>query len=51
MSLFNLDRLSDARKMFVAAAKDDRSKKTANQWIKYLDKEMIRREAMKDGLS
>ncbi|MEH6551827.1 MAG: hypothetical protein V7711_06625 [Pseudomonadales bacterium] len=51
MSLFNLDRLSEARKMFVVAAKDKRSKKTANQWIKYLDKEIIRREAMKDGLS
>lgn len=51
MALFNLDRLSAARKQFVLAAKDKRSAKMAKDWIKYLDNELARRESLKDGLS
>lgn len=51
MALFNLDRLPEARKQFVKAAKDKRSKKMAKDWIKYLDNELERRESLKDGLS
>ena len=50
LALFNLDELSQARKQFVLAAKDDRSKKMAKDWIKYLDNEVARRESLQDGL-
>lgn len=51
MALFNLDKLTAARKQFVQAAKDDRSKKMAKDWIKYLDNELARRKSLQDGLS
>lgn len=50
MALFNMDKLPEARKQFVLAAKDERSKKMAKDWIKYLDNEVERRESMQDGL-
>jgi tetratricopeptide (TPR) repeat protein len=51
MALFNLDNLDDARQQFVLAGKDERSAKMAEDWIKYLDNELARRESLKDGLS
>ncbi len=46
MALFNLDRLTDAKKQFVEARKDKRSEKIASQWIKYIDKEVSRRKSL-----
>jgi tetratricopeptide (TPR) repeat protein len=39
MAQFNLGNYSEARKAFRAAAKDDRSKKYAQQWMKYVTSE------------
>ena len=50
MALFNLDKLPEARAQFVLAAGDDRSKKMARDWIKYLDNEVQRRKSLQDGL-
>jgi tetratricopeptide (TPR) repeat protein len=50
MALFNLDKLSQARQQFVLAARDKRSEKMANDWIKYLDNELARRASLKDSL-
>ena len=49
MSLFNLNKLSDARKQFVEAKKDKRSAKVAGQWIQYIDKEAVRRASLAEG--
>ena len=49
MSLFNLNKLSDARKQFVEAKKDKRSAKVAGQWIQYIDKEAERRASLAEG--
>jgi tetratricopeptide (TPR) repeat protein len=49
MSLFNLNKLSDARKQFVEAKKDKRSEKVAGQWIQYIDKEAERRDSLAEG--
>lgn len=46
MAYFNADRLDEARASFVRAARDQRSAKGANQWIKYLDTELSRRRAL-----
>ena len=49
MALFNLDKLTQARRQFELAARDKRSKKMANEWIKYLDNELARRISLRDG--
>jgi tetratricopeptide (TPR) repeat protein len=46
MSLFNLNKLSDARKQFVEAKKDERSEKVAGQWVQYIDNEAKRRASL-----
>lgn len=46
MALFNQNKLRGARKAFVNASKDKRSKKVANQWVKYVDSELARIEAL-----
>ncbi len=50
MAEYELNRLSDARKSFVEAAKSKNSEKMANNWIKYIDKEAKRREEMRKFL-
>jgi tetratricopeptide (TPR) repeat protein len=47
MALFNLNEYDEARKAFKEAAKDDRSKKYAQQWIKYMDNEIKRQEELR----
>jgi tetratricopeptide (TPR) repeat protein len=46
MSLYNLNKLSDARKQFVEAKKDKRSEKVAGQWVQYIDNEAKRRASL-----
>jgi len=46
MALFNLNEYDAARKAFKEAAKDDRSKKYAQQWIKYMENEIKRQEEL-----
>ena len=47
MALFNQKKLSLARKAFQIALPDKRSKRTAEQWIAYVDSE-LRRQALMD---
>lgn len=49
MALYNLDKLPEARGEFERAAKDKRSARVANQWIKYLDSEIQRRKSLAEG--
>ena len=44
MALYNQGKLKEAKTAFTEAARDERSKKTAQQWMKFLDTE-IEREA------
>jgi len=46
MALFNLKRLTQARRAFERASKSKRSARTATQWIKYVDSEIKRAELM-----
>ncbi|MCH8227608.1 MAG: hypothetical protein IIC63_04245, partial [Proteobacteria bacterium] len=46
MALFNQKRLTQARRAFERANRDNRSKRTAGQWIKYVDSEIRRAELM-----
>jgi tetratricopeptide (TPR) repeat protein len=50
MALFNQKELEKARKAFVAARSDKRSKRAANQWIKYVDSEIRRRDTLEQKL-
>ena len=50
MALFNQKRLEQARRAFERAATDNRSKRTATQWIAYVDSEMKRRDLMNQDL-
>ena len=50
MALFNQKRLEQARRAFERAAADNRSKRTAAQWIAYVDSEMKRRDLMNQDL-
>ncbi len=50
MALFNQKKLEQARKAFVAAGKDKRSKRAAGQWIKYVDSEIRRRDTLEQKL-
>jgi len=46
MALFNQKRLEQARRAFERASKDKRSKRTAVQWIAYVDSEIKRRDLL-----
>jgi len=46
MALFNQKRLEQARRAFTKAASDKRSKRTATQWIAYVDSEIKRRDLL-----
>ncbi|KAA9130469.1 tetratricopeptide repeat protein [Marinihelvus fidelis] len=50
MALFNQKKFSQARNAFEAAARDDRSRRTAQQWINYVDSELKRAELMNQEL-
>jgi tetratricopeptide (TPR) repeat protein len=44
MALFNQKKLEQAKRAFAAASKDKRSRRAAQQWIKYADSEIRRRD-------
>jgi tetratricopeptide (TPR) repeat protein len=50
MALFNQRKLEQARRAFQAAGQDNRSKRAAEQWIKYVDSEMLRRDTLEQKL-
>jgi len=50
MALFNQKKLEQARRAFTAASKDKRSKRAAQQWIKYVDSEIRRRDTLEQKL-
>ena len=50
MSLMNQDKLSAAREAFNAAARDERSRRAAQQWVAFVDSEIKRRELMAQEL-
>jgi len=50
MALFNQKKLEQARRAFQAAGKDNRSKRAAGQWIKYVDSEILRRDTLEQVL-
>ena len=50
MAHFNLGEYKSARSAFQQAAKDKRSKKYAEQWIKYMDNEIARQEELKKDM-
>jgi len=50
MALFNQKKLEQARRAFQAARKDNRSKRAADQWIKYVDSEIRRRDTLEQKL-
>jgi len=49
MAYFNTRQYPKAREAFVAAGRDERSAKYANQWIKYMDTELARQKSLQDG--
>jgi tetratricopeptide (TPR) repeat protein len=50
MALFNQKKYSQARRVFQAAGKDERSKRAAQQWIRYVDSEIRRRDTLEQKL-
>ncbi len=50
MAYFNTKQYSSARKAFVKAGKDKRSKKYADQWIRYMDTEIERQRRLEEGV-
>ena len=50
MALFNQKKLEQARRAFQAAGQDNRSKRAADQWIKYVDSEILRRDTLEQKL-
>lgn len=46
MAHFNLKQYKSARSEFIKAAKDKRSKGYADQWIKFMDKELARQKSL-----
>jgi len=50
MALFNQKKLEQARRAFQAAGQDNRSKRAADQWIKYVDGEILRRDTLEQKL-
>lgn len=49
MAYFNNKQYDKARTAFTAAGRDERSKKYAEQWIKYLDSELDRQAKLRDS--
>jgi len=50
MALFNQKKFEQSRRAFSAASKDKRSKRAAQQWIKYVDSEIRRRDTLEQKL-
>ena len=50
MALFNQRKLEQARRAFQAAGRDNRSKRASQQWIKYVDSEILRRDTLEQKL-
>jgi TolA-binding protein len=50
MAYFNVNQYSKAREAFRAAGRDERSKKYADQWIKYMDSELERQQQLADDV-
>jgi hypothetical protein len=50
MALFNQKKLEQAKRAFRAASKDQRSRRAAQQWIKYADSEIRRRDTLEQKL-
>lgn len=50
MTYFNQKKFNQARSAFEAAMSDDRSRRTAQQWINYVDSELKRAELMSQEL-
>jgi tetratricopeptide (TPR) repeat protein len=50
MALFNERKLEQARRAFQAASRDSRSRRTADQWIAYVDSEIRRRDTLDQAL-
>lgn len=50
MALFNQKKFSQARRAFQAAGKDNRSKRASQQWIRYVDSEIRRRDTLEQKL-
>lgn len=50
MALFNQKKYEQARKAFQAAGQDNRSKRASEQWIKYVDSEIQRRDTLDQKL-
>lgn len=50
MAYFNQKKFPQARKAFEAASSDDRSRRTSQQWIQYVDSEIRRLEIMDQTL-
>lgn len=49
-SYINLKMFNEARLAFQSAAKDQRSSKAANQWLKYVNNELTRRQALEQEI-
>lgn len=49
MARFNLEKYDGARKAFQEAAKSEGSRDYAKQWIQFMENELKRQEALKDG--
>jgi tetratricopeptide (TPR) repeat protein len=50
MAYFNVKNYTGASKAFKAAAKDDRSKKYADQWVKYMNNEIDRQKKLQEDI-
>jgi tetratricopeptide (TPR) repeat protein len=50
MALFNQKKLEQARRVFQTAGKDNRSKRASQQWIRYVDSEIRRRDTLEQKL-
>ena len=50
MALMNQDKLEGARTAFERAARDNRSRRTAQQWMAFVDSEMKRRDMLEQEL-
>jgi len=50
MALFNQKKFSQASRSFRAAGRDDRSKRASQQWIRYVESEIRRRDTLEQEL-
>ena len=50
MALFNQKKFSQARRAFQAAGRDSRSKRASQQWVRYVDSEIRRRDTLEQEL-